>query len=170
MAPETRGDAALTGRLTAAGLEVRPAAPADAARLATLSAELGYPVRPEVLAERLRGLLARDSEIVLVAERSPGGVVGWAHASEQLLLESGRRCELFGLVVDARHRGHGIGRRLVSAVEAWALARGLGQMAVRSNVTRAESHPFYERLGYTRVKTQHSYRKRLGEDPATGPA
>jgi hypothetical protein len=29
-------------------------------------------------------------------------------------------------------------------------------------VTREESHPFYERLGYTRVKTQHAYRKRLG--------
>jgi hypothetical protein len=35
-------------------------------------------------------------------------------------------------------------------------------MAVRSNVTRTESHPFYERLGYARVKTQHAYRKRLG--------
>jgi hypothetical protein len=34
-------------------------------------------------------------------------------------------------------------------------------MAVRSNVARAESHPFYERLGYVRTKTQHAYRKRL---------
>jgi hypothetical protein len=34
-------------------------------------------------------------------------------------------------------------------------------MTVRSNVVRAESHPFYERLGYVRSKTQHAYRKHL---------
>jgi hypothetical protein len=34
---------------------------------------------------------------------------------------------------------------------------------VRSNVVRAESHQFYERLGYARVKTQHAYRKRIDE-------
>ena len=54
-----------------------------------------------------------------------------------------------------------MGRLLVTAVEQWAWERGLDQMAVRSNVTRSESHPFYERLGYVRAKTQHAYRKRL---------
>jgi hypothetical protein len=29
------------------------------------------------------------------------------------------------------------------------------EIAVRSNTVRAESHPFYERAGYVRVKTQH---------------
>jgi hypothetical protein len=28
-------------------------------------------------------------------------------------------------------------------------------------VLRVESHPFYERLGYARSKTQHAYLKRL---------
>ena len=55
-----------------------------------------------------------------------------------------------------------MGRRLVAEVETWAAGRGIRQMAVRSNVTRVESHPFYEQLGYTRTKTQHAYRKRLG--------
>jgi GNAT superfamily N-acetyltransferase len=138
---------------------------ADAGRLACLSAELGYPVPADALAERLGHLLEHEGEIVLVAELIPGDVVGWVHGSEQLLLESGRRCELLGLVVDARHRGRGVGRRLVAAVEDWAAERGLDQMAVRSNVARTESHPFYERLGYARVKTQHSYRKSLAKKP-----
>jgi GNAT superfamily N-acetyltransferase len=140
---------------------VRRAVAADTERLAALSGELGYPVVRDVLAGRLDRLVASDGEIVLVAELA-GEVVGWVHGSEQLFLESGSRCELLGLVVDAHRRGLGVGRRLVGAVETWAAARGLTQMAVRSNVARSESHPFYERLGYARVKTQHAYRKRLG--------
>ena len=50
---------------------------------------------------------------------------------------------------------------LVEAVEAWAAARGLVQLAVRGNVVRVESHPFYERLGFVRVRTRHAYRKQL---------
>ena len=141
---------------------IRPATLADAGRLAALSNVLGYPVTADEMAGRLEHLLARDADIVLVAEHEPGQVVGWVHGSEQRLLESGRRCELLGMVVDARERGRGLGRRLVTGVEEWARARGIEQMAVRSNVARAESHPFYERLGYARVKTQHAYRKRLG--------
>jgi GNAT superfamily N-acetyltransferase len=122
---------------------------------------LGYPVAVETIAQRLRRLLERTEEVVLVADLAPGQVVGWLHGAEQELLESGRRCEILGLVVDGEHRGQGVGRRLVDAVESWASTRGLEQMAVRSNVVRTESHPFYERLGYVRAKTQHAYRKRL---------
>ena len=165
MAPSTDAEppSRVSGALSNGGAAViRPAMPADAARLAALSRELGYPVTADEMAARLAELLTRDGDIVLVAEPEPGQVVGWVHGSEQRLLESPRRCELLGLVVDARMRGRGVGRRLVGAVEEWARARGLEHMAVRSNVTRTESHPFYEHLGYARVKTQHAYRKRLG--------
>jgi GNAT superfamily N-acetyltransferase len=110
-------------------------------------------------------LLARAEGVVLVAEAAPGQVIGWVHGAEQELLESGRRCEILGLVVDEAHRAQGVGRRLVQAVETWAAARALDRMAVRSNVVRAESHAFYERLGYVRAKTQHAYSKRLDGRP-----
>ena len=142
-------------------LIIRSAIPSDAARLSELSTELGYPTSSTEMTLRLNRLLGRDSETVIVAQPAAGPIVGWLHGSEQLLLESGRRCEILGLVVDQEHRGRGIGRRLVEAVERWAFERGLEQMAVRSNVLRPESHPFYERLGYGRSKTQHAYRKRL---------
>jgi GNAT superfamily N-acetyltransferase len=140
---------------------IRRASGTDAARLAALSGVLGYPVAIEELAGRLERLLARADQVVLVAESADSEVVGWLHGAEQDLLESGRRCEILGLVVDPSHRSRGVGRRLVEAIEAWASARGLERMAVRSNVARADSHPFYERLGYERAKTQHAYRKRL---------
>jgi GNAT superfamily N-acetyltransferase len=140
---------------------IRGARPEDATRLAQLSAVLGYPVQPEILRDRLDRLLESSRDVVFLAELPKAGTVGWIHGAEQALLESDRRCEILGLVVDPEHRGKKIGRRLVEAVERWAEQRGLKQMAVRSNVTRPESHPFYERLGYVRAKTQHAYRKPL---------
>jgi GNAT superfamily N-acetyltransferase len=142
-------------------LTIRNADPTDAPRLAELSEVLGYPASNAAIAQRLVHLLGRAEETVLVAQVASGQVIGWVHGSEQELLESGRRCEILGLVVDAEHRGRGVGRQLIAAVEQWAVSRQLEQMAVRSNVLRAESHPFYERLGYVRIKTQHAYGKRL---------
>jgi GNAT superfamily N-acetyltransferase len=147
--------------VSAASLQVRRARADDAGRLAALSGSLGYPVERDVMASRLEHLLARGDAAVLVAEAPGRGVVGWIHGAELALLESDRRCEILGLVVDAGVRRSGVGRRLVQAVEAWAAGRGLQQIGVRSNVSRTESHPFYERLGYARIKTQHAYRKHL---------
>lgn len=140
---------------------IRKADATDAARLAELGSVLGYPVEPDVIKRRLERLLTRAEHVVLVAESPQGGVVGWTHAAEQDILESGRCGEILGLVVAADQRGHGIGRCLVEWVEHWACERGLKQVSVRSNAARTESHPFYERLGFARVKTQHAYRKHI---------
>jgi ribosomal protein S18 acetylase RimI-like enzyme len=154
---------------TATVIVVRKATAADVARLAELSEILGYPLASPSLAPRLERLLARVEDAVLVAE-AESGVVGWVHGAEQELLESGRRCEILGLVVDPAFRNQGVGRVLVRAVEQWAANRGLDQMTVRSNVVRAESHLFYQRLGYIRTKTQHAYWKDLSAGPSLGGA
>jgi len=121
---------------------------------------LGYPNSTAAIAGRLKRLLPRAGDLVLVADQLPP-VMGWLHAQEQELLDSGRRCEILGLVVAPEVRGRGVGRQLVAAIEEWAIQRGLAQLAVRSNIVRAESHPFYERLGFVKLKTQHAYRKQL---------
>jgi GNAT superfamily N-acetyltransferase len=140
-------------------LTIRTAVDGDSPRLAELSGILGYPVSPDTMARRLRRVLGRPEDLILVAEIAPAGVIGWIHGAERGTLESDERCEILGLVVDSAHRTRGVGRDLVTALERWALTRGLEEVAVRSNVSRAESHPFYERLGYHRVKTSHLYRK-----------
>ena len=40
---------------------------------------------------------------------------------------------------------------------------GDSPIVVRSNVVRPESHPFYEKIGYERKKTQHVYARSLGK-------
>ncbi|HEY8834250.1 MAG TPA: GNAT family N-acetyltransferase [Chthoniobacterales bacterium] len=142
-------------------LVIRRARIADAARVAELSTTLGYPVTPEIMEQRLERVLGLEKHAVFVAETPSNEVVGWTHAAEQEILEAGCRCEILGLVVAEGQRGRGVGRRLIEAIEQWARARGLDEVSVRSNIVRIESHPFYEGLGYMRIKTQHAYRKRL---------
>ena len=139
---------------------IRSAFVDDAEIIAQLATELGYPTTTEQAASRLSALLARDTYFVAVAEMSLR-VVGWVAVERRLLLESGERAEIVGLIVAATSRRAGIGAALVQAAEGWARAQGMQALSVRSNVARVEAHPFYEGLGYQRAKTQHSYTKSL---------
>jgi GNAT superfamily N-acetyltransferase len=142
-------------------VNVRVAAPADAPRLAELSGQLGYPADAAELRARVERLALRKDHVVYVAELADGTLAGWIHATTAEMLEVGRRGEIAGLVVDERHRGEGVGKRLAHAAEEWAAAQGHTELTVRSNVTRDGSHPFYRHLGFEHVKTQHQYRKPL---------
>ncbi|MGH8428445.1 MAG: GNAT family N-acetyltransferase [Gammaproteobacteria bacterium] len=139
---------------------IRPATVTDSAGIARLAGELGYPATAAEMASRLTAMLPLPNHFVAVAESS-NGLLGWAAVERRLLLISGDKAELTGLVVGSSARRTGIGKLLVAAAERWVVAQGLDTIVVRSNVARAESHPFYERLGYTRTKTQHAYVKML---------
>lgn len=139
---------------------IRTAGPGDADGIARLAAELGYPVSGRDMAARLSMLLPLPEHGVFVAEAG-GKLLGWAAVEIRTLLVSGRKAELMGLVVAPEARRRGVGKALVRAVEDWVRAQGLDRMGLRSNTLRAESHPFYERLGYERTKSQHVYFKRL---------
>ena len=139
---------------------IREATIDDAVHVAELSGTLGYPVNVETMRQRLERVLASNAHVVFVAEIDRQ-IVGWTEAAEVEILVADRRCELEGLVVADGQRGHGVGRKLVEAVEQWARSRGLDQISLRSNVVRPESHSFYERIGYERFKTQHAYRKAI---------
>lgn len=142
-------------------IALRAACTEDAAEVARLAGELGYPLETGAMTARLRALLPLPQHRVTVAQGAPAGLLGWIAVERRLTLESGARIEIVGLVVDASARGIGVGRALVADAEQWALAQGFEAIGVRSNVAREGSHPFYESLEYSRVKTQHMYRKRL---------
>lgn len=139
---------------------IRRAHVEDAAEIARLSGELGYPVPSAEVALRLAELLRHERHDVLVAADG-GRLLGWLHVEHRLSLEGGDRVELVGLVVDEKARRRGIGRALVGVAEGWSRARGSPSLIVRSNVARERSHPFYESLGYSRSKSQHVYTKQL---------
>ena len=103
------------------------------------------------------------------AEKQPR-LLGWIAAEARDLLITSGRVEIMGLVVDHAARREGVGQILVAEVERWAVTRGVGEVVVRSNILRPESHPFYEQLGYHREKSQHAYLKRLMQPESSSSA
>ena len=140
--------------------KVRAAKLGDAPSIARLSRELGYPAEVGVVRERLRRILGRDDQRVVVAETPGGEVCGWLQAHSSVAVESGLRVEIAGLVVSEAMRRRGVGRCLVSLAETWATEISAETVVVRSNAKRVESHAFYPSLGYLPSKTQVVYRKR----------
>lgn len=144
----------------ATGFAIRPASEGDVERLAALSEQLGYPTDVHAVLERLRAIGPRSDHAVFVAE-AEGLVIGWVHVYAVTTVESPAHAEIGGLVVDAAHRGRGVGRALMERAEEWARDAGLGSVRVRSNVVRAEAHEFYAHIGYTPMKTQKVFAKAL---------
>ena len=139
-------------------LSVRRAREADAAELARLSGQLGYPADAALMGERLVRIGARADHAVFVAARDVApGLLGWIHVACGIHLESGESAEILGLVVDAAIRRGGVGRRLVEAAEQWSGAAGMARIVVRSNAARTEAHSFYPAMDYVLAKTQRVY-------------
>jgi aminoglycoside 6'-N-acetyltransferase I len=108
--------------------------------------------------------LARSDAAVIVAERTPGGLGGFAEVEARSIAEGWRTSPvayLEGWYVDPDVRQRGIGTALVRAVEAWARAQGyreLGSDAVLTNLISQQAHG---RLGFTEVERVVQYRKEL---------
>lgn len=146
---------------TAPPHRLRLALPSDAAEISRLSTELGYPASASEISIRLALLRERPEHYVFVVGEENARLLGWLAVEKRLLLESGAKVEIVGLVVDREARRLGVGKALVAAAEEWARDQGMEKIFVRSNVVRPDSHPFYESLGYRRAKTQHFYLKEL---------
>jgi predicted N-acetyltransferase YhbS len=144
-------------------IPVRPAQPGDAAPVAELLAELGYPGnRTEEVRRRLTMWEHETAGLVLVAERKEQVVGVIAVIAIPYLEREGRWGRIVALVVSSACRGQGIGRRLVDAAEKAAGELDCVAMEVTSRRSRTESHPFYRNLGYAdRCERSARYLKEL---------
>ena len=137
----------------------------DAGEIAQLTTQLGYDLTEGDAAARLSRILPRDDQRFLVADFD-GGAVGWVHIVLVEYVDAEAFALIGGLVVDKVHRGSGIGRALMNGAEHWARERGVSMVRLSSTVARTAAHRFYENLGYTKIKTQHSFIKPLDEAAA----
>lgn len=134
-------------------MRIREGRAEDAAELAALLVELGYPDEPERIAARAAAFAVEPSSRVLVAEEQ-GVLVGLASATVMPLLhEEASWCRLSALVVVEQAGKEGVGRALVEAVEEFARTRGCRLVEVTSGERREReaAHRFYAALGYEEV-------------------
>ena len=127
---------------------VRDAIVADASALAPLLGELGYPAAPDALAARMRRMLGRDDQRVLIAERDGAALGLLALHVFPVLAYDHDLAMIMALVVTARARGLGVGRALIDRAEAVGKSLGASRLMVTTHVRRADAHAFYERLGF----------------------
>jgi GNAT superfamily N-acetyltransferase len=127
-------------------VSIRDASPADSEAIAGLLDELGYPTPVEAVESRLERLGIVGDRVV-VAE-SGDEVVGLAHLQVTPAIEHDRPVAKIGaLIVAEAHRGEGVGRALVEALDAEARARGCALLFLTTSARRTDAHEFYKRVG-----------------------
>lgn len=104
-----------------------------------------------------RGLeyLLEDERGCLLVARSRGEVLGMCSA--QLLIstaEGGYSAWVEDLVVDQDHRGNGIGRRLLSAISAWAHEQGATRLQLLADYDNRPALYFYRCNGWRATQLQ----------------
>ena len=129
-------------------MEIREARTDDAAAVAALLGELGYPTSEEEAAFRLKRLHEEPHALVLVVDVDAAVAALGGIRSEFPLEQAEPWARVIALVVGEQHRGRGIGAQLVNALEAEATSRGCVAVVLTSGNHRHEAHAFYERRGY----------------------
>lgn len=142
---------------------VRAARLSDIDDIVRLTGQLGYDVTASDAVAKLSRILSRQDHQFLIAEAGDQ-IVGWLHATVTESIESDPFVVIGGLVIDRDHRGQGVGRTLLEHAEGWAKQQGCSIVRVWSSTLRTAAHQFYEHLGYTKVKTQHSFVKPVSAD------
>jgi len=90
---------------------------------------------------------------MLIAENADGDPIGWAAAHEHeeetyVVPEQRRIAYIAELYVVEEARGHGVGRTLIGACEAWARKRGLSIITIGVLPKNTRAFAVYESSGY----------------------
>ena len=128
-------------------MTIRPAAPADAAAIARLNAAYDdLRATPEQIAVQLAA--SAPTETAFLAEVD-GHVVGMACLRLlSTVCDPTPYAELTELFVEADARRLGVGRALVTHVEAQARVRGATELVLMTAWRNTDAHAFYHALGY----------------------
>lgn len=109
--------------------------------------------RLERMPESDRLFLALDSELL----------VGYAQfrVSHDLLQED--TVDMLSIIVAPEKRRMGIGTRLMTAAETWALQSGRSRLRLRAEVVRSGALAFFAALGYQQSATTQEYGRDLDQ-------
>lgn len=125
--------------------------------------ELGYNVKLDIVKKQIRKLTNDNKHNIIIGfeNEQTRKIIGFVHAElyESLYMDTG--LNILGLAVDSNFQGQGIGKKLMSAIEDYALKNNISYVRLNSNVRRIDAHKFYESIGYVCDKTQKRLIKKL---------
>jgi ribosomal protein S18 acetylase RimI-like enzyme len=101
---------------------------------------------PEAIADRVRELLAGDDFVVLLAGAGPHGLAVLRFRPS--IWTEGLECYLAELYVQPEHRGHGLGRALMTATLETARAEGADYIEVGTSEDDVAARALYEKFGF----------------------
>ncbi len=144
---------------------IRPVAPGDRSELLRMRMRLWPDSEPEEVDDLLAALEDGATDYtVLVAERRAGKLRGFAEVG---LRSSAEGClsspvgYLEGIWVDPDARRSAVGRALVRAGEAWAVARGCTEFASDCQLDNEATRAFHQAVGFAEVGRIVCYRRSL---------
>ena len=130
------------------GSTVRKAQTSDAAGIAGLMAQLGYPSCADEMAVRLERVVTSPSDLVLVSEQD-GDISGLiAVHLIPMLHADGSTGRVTAFIVSEAHRGQGIGTELMRAAQEWAWSNNCRKLEVTPGTERTRAKQFYQRMGF----------------------
>ncbi|HKY94980.1 MAG TPA: GNAT family N-acetyltransferase [Kiloniellales bacterium] len=125
----------------------------------------------------LRHFLMRGRSALLVTERGPGELAGYALV---VFRRGSRVARLYSIAVDPAERRRGLGGRLLQAAEAAAAAAGASELRLEVRADNRAAIAAYENAGYERIGRYADYyedradalrlAKGLGAAPGKAPA
>ncbi|APX63394.1 GNAT family N-acetyltransferase [Acinetobacter schindleri] len=115
-----------------------------------LTTQLGYPTTVENIQQRWQHIHQDANYLTLVVEHEQQ-VIGYADLIQEYIWEfDGGYLRIQAFVVNQAHRGQGVGKRFIAAIEELAKQRVLKLIQVNSG-NREEcltAHAFYQNLGF----------------------
>jgi len=138
----------------------------DVPAVCGLLRELGYELTEGEVARRLREVDRHPDHLALVLEDDEegggdGSPIAFLHMFDRPAIEKPREAVVQALIVTESRRGKGFGRAMMEWVETWAHDRGLGSIALSTQVHRGDAQVFYHRLGYRVANESRLLRKHL---------
>ena len=121
--------------------------------------ELGYDFSEEQVVQNVRRLIGSAENLLMVAVDSDDKVIGFIHANNHDPIYAPPMKDIVAIAVSPEFRHHGIGRRLINAVEEWAVATGAKGVRANSGVQQKNALAFYKSMGYEYIKTVYNVRK-----------
>jgi GNAT superfamily N-acetyltransferase len=131
-------------------VRIREARLGDASALAVLMCQLGYETQRTEMETRLKSILCNPAyrTFVAIMDGDVCGMIGTlTYTSYEHNEPSGR---ILAMVTLEAARRRGIGRALMEAAEENFAKKGIGRVALDTQLAREDAHKFYESLGYER--------------------